>query len=145
MENKNQDLFLTRLKEFDDSELSHQERPFWDDRLIFHIDTPNTSQMNFADKVYMYLQTWWSPRISLLAAVLSGLYGGVDLTVWRWAFTPYVEDILWKLSCLIIACAMPCIYSLLLPVSSIMVSLIPDQEISSSKALFIGLPWLLLR
>ena len=46
-------------------------------------------------------------RFVLLATVLSGLYGGVHLTIWGQAFPSYAEEVMWKVSCLLIISGIP--------------------------------------
>ncbi|KAJ4329266.1 hypothetical protein N0V84_000159 [Fusarium piperis] len=51
--------------------------------------------------------TWQIPELMALAAALSGMYGGVHLTAWNWTFPTYAEELLWKVSCLCVAAALP--------------------------------------
>lgn len=50
---------------------------------------------------------WQIPELMALAAALSGMYGGIHLTAWNWTFPTYTEDLLWKVSCLCVAVALP--------------------------------------
>lgn len=54
--------------------------------------------------------TWQTPELMALAAALSGMYGGVHLTVWNWTFPTYAEELLWKVSCLCVAAALPAFF-----------------------------------
>ncbi|EEU43724.1 uncharacterized protein NECHADRAFT_45399 [Fusarium vanettenii 77-13-4] len=53
---------------------------------------------------------WQIPELMALAAALSGMYGGVHLTAWNWIFPTYTEDLLWKVSCLCVAVALPAFF-----------------------------------
>ncbi|RSM18256.1 hypothetical protein CDV31_002982 [Fusarium ambrosium] len=53
---------------------------------------------------------WQIPELMALAAALSGMYGGIHLTAWNWKFPTYTEDLLWKVSCLCVAVALPAFF-----------------------------------
>ncbi|KAJ4184030.1 hypothetical protein NW767_013373 [Fusarium falciforme] len=53
---------------------------------------------------------WQIPELMALAAALSGMYGGVHLTAWNWTFPTYTEDLLWRVSCLCVAVALPAFF-----------------------------------
>lgn len=43
----------------------------------------------------------------LLLFVLPGMYGGVHLAAWNWSFPTLLENLLWKISCILIASFFP--------------------------------------
>ncbi|KAF5025570.1 hypothetical protein F66182_2378 [Fusarium sp. NRRL 66182] len=104
-------LFLARLEELEPKTFTDWERPFWEGKSIFHIDlespSDTTGSNNWKHSIAHSDVTVLSFRLLFLATLLPGLYGGVHLAAWGWGFPSYTEEIMWKLSCLIIVCDLP--------------------------------------
>ncbi|KAM0427918.1 hypothetical protein ACHAPT_007378 [Fusarium lateritium] len=114
---KGQELFLARLKEFAPvSEGIFRSMPFSAGKRNLDINlrvfTENTGSSFGLLKFFRAF-----PWLVALALFLSGLYGGVHLSAWKWEFPSQAEEILWKVSCLYIAAVLP-VYFIIGPAMS---------------------------
>ncbi|KAI1042891.1 hypothetical protein LB505_000975 [Fusarium chuoi] len=100
-----QDLFLARLPEFKPVlDPAYRTMPFSEGKRNLDI---NFSVFTESEGVFGLLGFFQQfPWLAGLALLLSGIYGGVHLSAWNWAFPSSVELLMWKISCLYIAGAL---------------------------------------
>jgi len=91
--------------------VSDWEKLFWDGESILHLKWQDNTEMRKTGTLKesitrpdMFLV---SLRFMVLSMALSGLYGGVHLTIWGQSFPSYMEEVMWKVSCLLIICCIP--------------------------------------
>ncbi|CCT65167.1 uncharacterized protein FFUJ_04955 [Fusarium fujikuroi IMI 58289] len=100
-----QDLFLARLPEFKPVlDPAYRTMPFSEGKRNLDI---NFSVFTESEDVFGLLGFFQQfPWLAGLALLLSGIYGGVHLSAWNWAFPSSIELLMWKISCLYIAGAL---------------------------------------
>ncbi|CVK99611.1 uncharacterized protein FMAN_02437 [Fusarium mangiferae] len=100
-----QDLFLARLPEFKPVlDPAYRTMPFSEGKRNLDI---NFSVFTESEGVFGLLGFFQQfPWLAGLALLLSGIYGGVHLSAWNWAFPSSIELLMWKISCLYIAGAL---------------------------------------
>ncbi|RGP63631.1 hypothetical protein FLONG3_9844 [Fusarium longipes] len=117
-------LHLPMLEDFAPPCLSDWEKLFWEGRRILHIDGSSVSNAGKArswkESITQPDFTSESRELVMLASILAGLYGGIHLTVWGQVFPSYVEEVMWKASCLLISGFIP--ISLVFTFANILVS-----------------------
>ncbi|RBR24241.1 uncharacterized protein FIESC28_02974 [Fusarium coffeatum] len=93
-------LFLPLLEELEPKLVSDWQKLFWDGESILHLEwvdiTETEDIRTLKESVTRLDMDIFSLRFMVLAMVLSGLYGGVHLTIWGQAFPSYVEELMWK-------------------------------------------------
>lgn len=104
-------LFLPVLEEFEPRRVADWEKPFWEGRSILHLDDTDQSvarkHRTWTESITEPHITFLSWRFFVLAGVLSDIYGGVHLAIWGKTFPTYVEELMWKVSCILIMCWIP--------------------------------------
>ncbi|KAF5575385.1 hypothetical protein FPANT_11364 [Fusarium pseudoanthophilum] len=102
-------LLLLRMQEFRQALKLNCERDFWEGRSFFSLDlAPHYETQGFFSKYGPMWKFWRYEKITLLAAALSMCYGGLHLVpLYISTFPSYTEEILWRVSCLIIVSALP--------------------------------------
>ncbi|KAJ4124265.1 hypothetical protein NW768_009624 [Fusarium equiseti] len=112
-------VFLPFLQELEPVVSSDWEKLFWEGGSIIHLgwDTPEKPRESgtWKESIARLDVELFSPEFIVLAAALSGLYGGVHLTIWGYAFPSYVEELMWKVSCFIMIGYIP-VFSVLLAI-----------------------------
>ena len=123
-------LFIPLIEELEPKLVSDWEKLFWEGESILHLELAKESQILDDGKSKHWMNEPISWRFILLATVLSGLYGGVHLIIWGQFFPSYVEEVMWKVSCLIIICCFPCFVTFIMlslfltdPLESLMTNL----------------------
>ncbi|RFN45570.1 hypothetical protein FIE12Z_10175 [Fusarium flagelliforme] len=86
-------LFLPLLEELEPKLVSDWERLFWEGQSIVHLDHSEVGKDMRETEPMTNMDSW---EFIILAMVLSGLYGGVHLTIWGQSFPSYVEGVMWK-------------------------------------------------
>ncbi|EMT62555.1 hypothetical protein FOC4_g10006175 [Fusarium odoratissimum] len=107
-------LLLMRLDEFRHELLLDREREFWEGRSIFSLDiAPHFETQGFRETYGPIWKFWRYGKASLLAAIYSIFYGGFHFApTFLFKFPSYIEELLWKLSCLFIAGALPLYFTI---------------------------------
>ncbi|KAF4956072.1 hypothetical protein FGADI_4097 [Fusarium gaditjirri] len=107
-------LLLLRLDEFRPQLLLDRDRPFWEGRSIFSLDfVPNFETQGFRETLGHMWKFWRYGIASLSAAFYSLCYAGFHfLPTILFEFPSYTEELLWKLSCLFIAGALPLYFAI---------------------------------
>ncbi|KAM0413909.1 hypothetical protein ACHAPD_007151 [Fusarium lateritium] len=91
------------------------ERLFWETESILHIHwdkSETSSKKSWKESISKSDMTFTSWEFITLAIFLTGLYGGVHLTIWGQAFPSRVEEIMWKASCLVLVSFVPAVFLL---------------------------------
>lgn len=106
-----QPLYVERLTELQPGESTDWNRPFWEGKSIVHVDLDRPWQSR-GILLWMGLNETHdfgllSPLVTLIAMLLTGVYGGVHMVAWGWSFPTFTEELLWKLSCFLIMLMMP--------------------------------------
>ncbi|ENH70802.1 hypothetical protein FOC1_g10005104 [Fusarium oxysporum f. sp. cubense race 1] len=107
-------LLLMRLDEFRHELLLDRDREFWEGRSIFSLDiAPHFETQGFRETYGPIWKFWRYGKASLLAAIYSICYGGFHFApTFLFKFPSYIEELLWKLSCLFIAGALPLYFTI---------------------------------
>ncbi|KAM0547470.1 hypothetical protein ACHAPJ_010343 [Fusarium lateritium] len=121
-----QALFLARLDELEHRPVMDWEKPFWEKKSILHLSDEVPQAIADSNNVAtpavesdVEIESW---RLMLLAVAITSLYGGVHLTAWQWKFPSYAEEIMWKVSCLLIICELLTFF-LLVPACLVLLSI----------------------
>ncbi|WXC61412.1 hypothetical protein SNK03_007287 [Fusarium graminearum] len=112
-------LYIPTIKELEPPGwVTDGERLFWETESIFHLhwwdESEEGKKKYWKTSIRNSDLTFLSWQFILLAIFLTGVYGGVHMSIWGQVFPSNVEDIMWKVSCLILVSWLPAIILILL-------------------------------
>ncbi|KAG5662727.1 hypothetical protein KAF25_005145 [Fusarium avenaceum] len=93
-----QPLYVGRLTELQPGESTDWNRPFWEGKSIVHVDLDRPWQSR-GILLWMGLNETHdfgllSPLVTLIAMLLTGVYGGVHMVAWGWSFPTFAEEVI---------------------------------------------------